>query len=298
MQNRDAFSAYHPIVNFLYFALVFGYTMVFMHPVCLLISLVSAIWYYLHLRGMAALRFLLRIVMPSLLLAALINPAFNHQGKIFLCYLPTGNPLTLESILYGLAAGCMLAAVLLWFACYSEIMTSDKFVYLFGRIIPALSLVLSMALRFVPKCKAQLDEIREAQACIGRDTATGSVFQRFKNALTCFSVMVTWALEDAIETADSMKSRGYGLPGRTAFSIYTFSARDRLAIIWLMFCGWMLFFGNLSGQLFWRWFPSVRGLLAEPMTIWCEMVYLLLCITPLFLDYREEKVWKRLQSGI
>jgi energy-coupling factor transport system permease protein len=49
---------------------------------------------------------------------------------------PLRNPLTLESIFYGLAAAVMLAAVVLWFGCYNEVMTSDKFIYLFGRVIP------------------------------------------------------------------------------------------------------------------------------------------------------------------
>jgi energy-coupling factor transport system permease protein len=31
----------------------------------------------------------------------------------------------------------MLISVITWFNCYSAVMTSDKFVYLFGRIIPA-----------------------------------------------------------------------------------------------------------------------------------------------------------------
>ena len=103
-------------------------------------------------------------------LAALVNPAFNHEGMTILTYLPSGNPLTLESMFYGVAAAVMLASVVLWFSSYNEVMTSDKFVYLFGRVIPALSLVLSMALRFIPKFKAQMQVVAEAQACIGRDT--------------------------------------------------------------------------------------------------------------------------------
>ena len=45
------------------------------------------------------------------LLAALVNPAFVHQGATILTYFPSGNPLTLESILYGCASGVLLAAV-------------------------------------------------------------------------------------------------------------------------------------------------------------------------------------------
>ena len=136
-------------------------------------------------------------------------------------------------MLYGAAAAVMLASVVLWFSSYNEVMTSDKFVYLFGRVIPALSLVLSMSLRFIPKFKAQMQTVSEAQACIGRDTKNGSVLRRVGNAVKIFSTLVTWSLENAIETADSMRSRGYGLPGRTAFSIYRFDDRDKAALAWL-----------------------------------------------------------------
>ena len=81
-------------------------------------------------------------------------------------YLGTGNPLTLESILYGLAAAAMLVTVIGWFSCYNAVMTSDKFIYLFGRIIPSLSLLFSMVLRFVPRFKAQLKTVSAAQRCI------------------------------------------------------------------------------------------------------------------------------------
>ena len=111
------------------------------------------------------MRFTLLYMLPLLLMAAIVNPAFNHEGGTLLTYLPSGNPLTLESIVYGLAAATMLIAVIIWFSCYTEVMTSDKFVYLFGRIIPALSLVLSMTLRFVPKFKAQIKVVSEVQQC-------------------------------------------------------------------------------------------------------------------------------------
>ena len=163
----DTFSRYHPAVNFLFFALVLVFSMVLMHPVCLFISLLGAVLYVIQLNGRKGLRFSLKIALPVMLLAALVNPAFNHAGMTILTYLPTGNPLTLESILYGLAAGCMLCAVLLWFVCYNRVLTSDKFVYLFGRVIPALSLVLSMTLRFVPRFKQQMDVVRPSSASAG-----------------------------------------------------------------------------------------------------------------------------------
>lgn len=298
MQHQDAFGNCHPLVNFTFFGLVIGFSMVLMHPVCLLISLTSAVGYHIWLHGRKSVRLLLCGALPALLLTAVINPAFNHRGSILLCYLPTGNPLTLESILYGIAAGILLSAVLLWFGCYTTVMTSDKFVYLFGRILPALSLVLSMTLRFVPQFRAQLSAVKEAQAGIGRNTTTGSLLHRLRGALACLSILITWSFEHAIETADSMKSRGYGLKGRTAFSIYRLTERDRKFLIWMGFCLLYLLCGCLSGQLFWRYFPAIRGMLLQPITVSLQVTYFALCITPLVFDIHEERVWKSLRSEI
>ena len=206
---RDRFAKYHPLVNFLYFALVIGFSMVLIHPLAQGISLVCACLYAVQTEGKKAVFFTLKWCLPIMLLTAFMNPAFSHEGITILLYFPTGNPLTLESILYGLSSGVLLATIMLWFANFSRVITSDKFIYLFGRMIPAMSLVLSMTLRFIPKFKAQMDLVVDAQKSIGRDISQGSLWQRTKIAITVLSIMVTWSLENAIETADSMKSRGY-----------------------------------------------------------------------------------------
>ena len=293
--NRETFSGYHPTINFLYFALVLFCTMFFMHPTSLLISLGCALTYAIYLNGAKAIRFSLRFILPMILMVIVINPAFNHEGATILTYLPSGNPLTLESILYGIASAVMLASVITWFSCYTAVMTSDKFVYLFGRIIPALSLVLSMTLRFVPKFKSQLQVVSEAQRCVGRDISNGTILQRTKNAIAILSIMVTWSLENAIETADSMKSRGYGLPGRTAFSIYRFDDRDRSALIWLCFCWFYIFSGWVTGGFKWQYYPIAKGTLLGVFPISFQLVYLALCMTPVILNGMEDRKWKQLQ---
>ena len=203
----NEFKTYHPIVNFVYFIFVIGFSCVFMHPVCLVISFFSSFIYSVVLKGKKVVKTNLIYMIPTLLFAALINPAFNHEGITIVGYLPSGNPLTFESIAYGIAAAIMIVSVICWFSCYTEIMTSDKFIYLFGRIIPSMSLIISMTLRFVPKFSAQLKVVTNAQRCMGRDVSNGSIIQRAKHGLLILSMMTTLALENAIETADSMKSR-------------------------------------------------------------------------------------------
>ena len=294
---KDAFSTYHPVVNFIYFTLVLVFAMFLMHPVCLALSFIAAFTYSLRLNGRRVLRFNLKYMLPLMLLTALLNPLFNHQGMTVITYLGTGNPLTLESILYGLAAAAMLVTVIGWFSCYNAVMTSDKFIYLFGRIIPSLSLLFSMVLRFVPRFKAQLKTVSAAQRCIGRDTSTGTLRQRARHAIAIISIMTTWALENAIETADSMKARGYGLPGRTAFSIYHFERRDKQVFLLILCLGVYVLIGAIYGSLGFSYFPALRYAPITPYSISVFIAYPLLLTLPLIIDRKEDARWKALTAN-
>lgn len=292
------FKNYHPSVNFLYFAAVIVFSMVFMHPVCLLISLICGFVYSGMLGGKKTVKLNLMILLPLVIAASLINPAFNHEGVTILTYLPSGNPLTLESIIYGIAAAVMIASVICWFSCYNKIMTSDKFIYLFGRIIPSLSLILSMTLRFVPRFCNQLKIISASQKCIGRDTGHGGIIKRARNGIKILSVMVTWAFENSIETAQSMKSRGYGLKGRSAFSIFTFSSRDRAALIFIIAVSAYIIFAAALGCTHFGYFPYLKAADMSPHVISAFAAYFLLCGMPFAIEITEVRRWKAIKSKI
>ena len=296
--KTDTFSGYHPVVNFLYFLAVLVLSMFFMHPVCLGISLLAAMCYFFYLKGPKAVGFQLKFMLPLLLLTAALNPLFNHEGATILLYFKGGNPLTLEAIWYGIASASMVITVVTWFACCNVVMTSDKFVYLFGKLIPALSLILSMTLRFVPRFTAQIKVVTQAQRCVGRDVSSGNVLQRAKNALTILSIVITWALENAIETADSMRSRGYGMTGRTAFSIYRLQRRDIYALICLLLAVAYVITGSATGGIYWQYYPMASGNLTGFYTLSVFTVYLLLCLMPLLINFWEDLKWKFLTSKI
>jgi len=294
----NEFKTFHPVVNLVYFIFVVGFSCFFMHPVCLGISLVSGFIYSVMLKGKKQVKKNLIYMLPMLIVMALINPAFNHEGITILTYLPGGNPLTLESIVYGFCAATMIISVICHFSCYNEVMTSDKFIYLFGKIIPSMSLIISMTLRFVPRFVSQLKVIINAQRCMGRDVSSGSFIKRAKNGLNILSVMTTWALENAVETADSMKSRGYGIPGRTAFSIFTFDNRDKKALIGILILGAYTLVGNLMGGMYFRYFPSIKLADISLFGISLFVSYLLLCIYPVIIEIWEVRKWKSLRSKI
>ena len=293
MPKRDAFSDYHPAVGFLFFALVGLFTMCWLHPADLLITLTGALLWHSRLRGGKAVCRSMLVLLPLMLLTAVLNGLFSRVGTTVLLTLPSGRPLMLEALLYGAAAGVMLGAVLQWFACYHRVMTSDKFLYLFGRIVPALSLIVCMTLRFVPVLRTRTRAAVEAQRCLGRDFRQGGWSERLRGAVAVLSILITWTMESAMETADSMKGRGYGLPGRASFSVYRFESRDRWMLLWLLFCGGALCAAWLSGAMAWQYYPTLHCGAVTPLTVLFHLVYLALCLTPWAADVWEKMEWKR-----
>ena len=293
---RDTFGGFHPLVNLIYFTLVIGLAMFLMHPVSLLLSLSCASAYAVYLHGQKAWRVGLKFLLPLLLLTALLNPLFNHAGATILAYLPNGNPLTLESTLFGLATAVMLVTVIAWFACFNTVITSEKIVYLFGRIVPVFALILAMALRLVPRFREQIKVITNAQKCLGQDFSQGNLFQKMRQGLKILSILATWALENAIETADSMKGRGYGLSGRTAFAIFRFNRRDAWAIGYITFCATIVLGGAVTGAYQFRYFPTIRGQWSGHQAILVFCAQLALAIFPIIVNLKEDLLWKRIES--
>ena len=297
--KTDTFSGYHPVVNFLYFLAVLVLSMFFMHPVCLGISLLAAMCYFFYLKGPKAVGFQLKFMLPLLLLTAALNPLFNHEGATILLYFKGGNPLTLEAIWYGIASASMVITVVTWFACCNVVMTSDKFVYLFGKLIPALSLILSMTLRFVPRFTAQIKVVTQAQRCVGRDVSSGNVLQRIKNALTILSIVITWALENAIETADSMRSRGYGAAKRTNFTPYRFTMGDGALLAVLAAATAVTLWAGTAGYARAEFVPNLyiagsdTPLGAAGLAAWAVLL-----LIPTILHLWEDMTWRILRSKI
>ncbi len=225
---RDKFEEFHPGVQFLFFFAAVVITMCLIHPAFVVCSAVLAAAYLLLLRGRRAWR-LLAVLLAVFAVISLINPLVNPNGQIVLFTWLGGRPFCLESLFYGMALGGMSVTVLMWFACYNTVMTSDKFLFLFGRFAPSLSLMLTMVLRLVPDFTKKAGQIAGARKCIGK-AGEGSRKESAEDGAAVLSSLTSWALEGGIIRADSMRSRGYGTGRRTSFSIYRWKGADRLLL--------------------------------------------------------------------
>lgn len=290
------FASLHPTVLFLFFIFAAGFSMFLMHPVFLVISFICAFSYCVYLKGKKGIKSL-GLFLPVVIFAAVINAAFNHEGITILVYI-NDNPITLESLIYSLAAALMLLGVLLWFSCLNEVMTSDKLMCVFGKISPSIALLFSMTLRFVPRFSAQLKKINYAQKCIGRSYDDGGFFTKLRNGVKILSILITWALENAVETADSMKSRGWGLKGRTSFSGFRFDKRDGLSLSAILILAAVIFAGLLSGEANINYYPAIVLSDFSVFGLIVYIAYFLLMAFPLIFSLTEDFKWYRLKSKI
>ena len=293
---RGGLKAIHPAVSLLYFAAVIVFAMFLMNPVCLTLSLLCSAATAVLLNGRKTVIFSLKIVLPMALLAILINPFVNHRGVTVLGYLPWNNPLTLESILFGVASAVMLSSTVLWFSAFHTVMTSDKLVFLFGKTLPALGLLLSMSLRFVPRFTAELRAVRNAQRLLYPEKS--GFLPRIKSAVRVLSVMISKALEDSLETADSMKARGYGLKGRTSFSRYRMTGQDWMMLVFTFVLTAAIAVFCFCGTARFRYFPSVAQLWLTADTILFYGAYAALLLLPLILSLGEGIRWRKYESSI
>lgn len=287
---NDAFVKLHPFSGIIYFAAVIGFSMLFMNPVCILISLSCAILNAALINGKKALAFTARFIFPMITAVVIINPVFNHRGATIITYLPWNNPLTLESVIYGAAAAAMVASVMLWFSVFNTVMTSDKIICLFGRIIPSLSLVISMTLRFVPRFISQFRQLRASR--VNRNKAS------LKTLVRELSVMISWALESAVESADSMKSRGYGLKGRTSYNIFKFRKTDGTSLIFTLCISAALIVFIILGTAKYSYFPMFKFDFSTITSVIFYILYAGVMLLPAIISGWEGLKWKRLRSAI
>jgi len=258
----NRFSSLHPVVAALYFMSVLAITMFAANPILLVIALLGGILFFIkaqrHIRVFKELGFYLLLFV----LVSLTNPLFSHNGLTPLFFL-NGNPITLEAVLYGADIAVMLIAVMYWFKCFSLVMTEDKLLFLFGKISPKISLLISSALRFVPLLKTQAAKIQQSQKAMGL-YASDVWTDKLRGTVRVYSALITWALENAIDTGSSMKARGYGLKGRSHYSLYTFRKSDFLFLVMIVVLDIIIITIMSSGQLEFSFYPSLS---VAPITI-------------------------------
>lgn len=291
------FERCHPAVNFIYFAAVIIGMITFQHPVFLAISFLCAFAYSIKRNGWKALVFDIALL-PLVAVFALYYSSYTHFGVTVLRQNFIGNNMTLESLVYGFVLGFVAAGVMIWFSCVFSVFTTDKVVYLFGKVSPRLSLFLAILLRMVPRIKKEARRINMAQKGIGQGTNQGNVFQRLCNCIRIFSMLITWTIESLSTASESMRSRGSSLRGRKAFSIYRFDNRDRAYVIALFACLTVTAMGVMLKQTDILYDPRIIMTPITSMSWLFYAGYAVFCLMPMGLELWTEYRFRKARRTV
>lgn len=283
----DRFSKLNPKVTLLFFFAEIVLAIAVFNPVFTAVTFVGACIYKVMCSGKDGVIYIFKFALPLIFLAALFNFIFVHYGVTVLFEFSQIS-FTLEAVFYGFSQGLMLAAVLLWFNIYSQVITSEKFLAVFGRFAPNIAMIFSMVLSFIPRLKRNAAEINDARSLISTDEG------RMKKSIGNFSALITMTLEESIDTADSMKARGFS-EKRTVYSKYKFSAFDFVIMLVIITAFVIIAVFDITGRLDFVFEPVIAAGRISPFAV---IIYSLLSFLPAIIDFAEGIKWFYLKQKI
>lgn len=290
------FERFHPVVLFFYYVCVLLFAMFSVHPLILLAVLAGGVFFFGMMTPLSNLAKDLLYYLFLFLLIMLVNPLFSHNGVTILFFM-NDNPVTLEAFCVGAATAAMITGVMFWCKAYQKILTTDKILYLFGKASPKLALVLSMAMRYIPLLKDQMRAIHQTQKTMGMYTQD-SVTDRLLGNIRSFDSLLTWSLEHAVDTADAMKARGYGLRGRTNFSLFRFRREDGVVLAAMAVLAFCIAVSFLGGQYDFSYYPAIMKIKTNVWDILCYGLVFLFMLVPGLLEVKENIQWNYWKSKI
>ena len=160
-----------------------------------------------------------------------------------------------------------------------------------------MGLILSMVFRFIPLFKLQIHKINQAQKTMGL-YATDSIPDKIGGGMRVFDSLLAWSMENSIDTADSMKARGYGLPGRTSFTLFKFQTRDAIVMGIMGVLVVITLFCFLKGSFEMYYYPYVADIKTDHLAVVGYVSVLIFMCIPGILELKEKVLWSYLKSKI
>ena len=290
-----AYERIHPAVLAVYFLSVTIPAMFSLNPVFHIAAFAGAVL-FLILTEPELPKARTVIWMSFLFLAVvIINPIFNHRGQTELFFL-NGHAITLESICYGVRNALCVTSVLLWCRIFNRMVSSEKLLALLGKHFPKTALLISSSLRLVPLLRHRAEEMRDTQKELGL-YGNGEMPDRLSGGARVFSMLVTWSLDHATAVSASMKARGYGLKGRTTYSIYRFGRLDAIRMALLLVIDAAIIGIMASGRMAFSFYPALTMERGTFTTIGI-VLYCLLVFTAAFTEGKNRIQWNYYRSKI
>lgn len=179
-------------------------------------------------------------IIPIILLTSVLQIFFNKSGEVLISFWK----LTVTD--QGIFVAIFIAVRILVLIVISSLLTyttsptqlTDAIESLLSPLrffkvdVHTFSMLMTIALRFIPILIDEIDRIMSAQKARGADFESGNIIERIKALFPVFIPLFVSSLNRANELADAMSCRCYaGGEGRTKFKVMKTGWRDAVAVL-------------------------------------------------------------------
>ena len=317
----------HPGVYLLYYFIMVLFAFIFSDPYFVVTFLVLLL-VLIALQGVShELKNIMRLFIPLSILIMILNPLLNRTGAHKI-YLWSGFFITYEAIAYGILMSLALLIVILVFSSYNRSVSYQEMLYIFSKKLPIISMIIVMALRFIPLINSRAIEVQklnnlknngiememdggDADALdldqfnsnintdydsklVNKLKSNKRVAAIIKEAKTLGKIMgitVSWSLEESMFTAKSMKARGYNATERTSYLSYKFSNADFAFIALIIVTVGIIIIGLLHGVGMINIYPSIDFKFSNlPFNIY-YLAFIVFLLPLIYLEIKERILW-------
>ena len=320
----------HPGVYLLYYFIMVLFAFIFSDPYFVVTFLVLLL-VLIALQGVShELKNIMRLFIPLSILIMILNPLLNRTGAHKI-YLWSGFFITYEAIAYGVLMTLALLIVILVFSSYNRSVSYQEMLYIFSKKLPIISMIIVMALRFIPLINSRAIEVQKLNNLknngiemeMGSDESNDSealdldefnsnintdydsklvnklksnkrVAAIIKEAKTLGKIMgitVSWSLEESMFTAKSMKARGYNATERTSYLSYKFSNADFAFIALIIVTVGIIIVGLLHGVGMINIYPSIDFKFSNLPLNIYYLAFIVFLLPLIYLEIKERILW-------
>ena len=321
----------HPGVYLLYYFIMVLFAFIFSDPY-FVVTFLALILVLISLQGVSSeLKNILKFYIPLSILILILNPLLNRTGAHKI-YLWSNFFVTYEAIAYGVLMTLALLIVILVFSSYNRSVSYQEMLYIFSKKLPIISMIIVMALRFIPLINSRAIEVQKLNNLknngiemeMGSDESNDSealdldefnsnintdydsklvnklksnkrVAAIIKEAKTLGKIMgitVSWSLEESMFTAKSMKARGYNATERTSYLSYKFSNADFAFIALIIVTVGIIIIGLLHGVGMINIYPSIDFKFSNLPFNIYYLAFIVFLLPLIYLEIKERILWR------
>ena len=320
----------HPGVYLLYYFIMVLFAFIFSDPY-FVVTFLALILVLITLQGVSSeLKNILKFYIPLSILILILNPLLNRTGAHKI-YLWSNFFVTYEAIAYGVLMTLALLIVILVFSSYNRSVSYQEMLYIFSKKLPIISMIIVMALRFIPLINSRAIEVQKLNnlknsgiemEIDGDDTddsnrvdldqfnsnintdydskivnklkpnkRVAAIIKEAKTLGKIMGITVSWSLEESMFTAKSMKARGYNATERTSYLSYKFGNADYAFIALIIVTVGIIIVGLLKGVGMINIYPSIDFRFSNLPFNIYYLAFIVFLLPLIYLEIKERILW-------